>query len=142
MIVLDTNVISEPLRPTGNPVVLAWLDRQDIETLFLAAISLAELRHGIAALPPGRRRKQLAEALEERILPLFGPRILPFDSAAASAYAEVRSRAHRAGKAVGTADSYIAATVAARGFAIATRDTSPFEAAGLNVVNPWSASSV
>lgn len=137
MIVLDTNVISEPLRPRSEPAVLAWLDDQDSETLFMTAISLAELRHCVAALPKGKRRKELAEALEEKILPLFAGRILPFDEAAAASYAEIRVRARATGKAIGTADSYIAATVAAHGFAIATRDTTPFEAVGLKIVNPW-----
>lgn len=137
MIVLDTNVISEPLRPIGNPGVLAWLDQQDIETLFLTTISLAELRHGVAALPDGRRRKSLSTALEDRVIPLFGSRVLPFDAAATRAYAAIRVRAQKAGKAIGAADSYIAATVAAHGFAIATRDGSAFEAAGITVIDPW-----
>lgn len=134
---LDTNVISEPLKPAGDANVLAWLDQQVIETLYLTAISVAELRHGIAALPGGRRRTTLAAELEERILPLFRERILDFDLAASSAYAEIRVRTRKAGKVLGAADSYIAATVAARGFAIATRDTAPFEAAGVTVIDPW-----
>ena len=72
MIVLDTNVVSEPLRPAGEPAVLAWLDRQDIETLFLTTISLAELRYGVAALPDGRRKEGLGMALESRVIALFG----------------------------------------------------------------------
>lgn len=137
MIVLDTNVISEPLKPAADPVVLAWLDLQDVQTLYLTTISLAELRHGIAVLPGGRRRSRLAAELEERVVPLFNGRILGFDIAAASAYAEIRVRTRKAGKTLGAADSYIAATVAAHGFAIATRDTAPFEAAGIAVIDPW-----
>ncbi|QEL23477.1 type II toxin-antitoxin system VapC family toxin [Bosea sp. F3-2] len=137
MIVLDTNVISEPLRPAGEPAVLAWLDQQNIETLFLTTISLAELRYGVAALPDGRRKEGLGAALERRIIVLFGPRILPFDSDAADAYALIRTRAKAAGRAIGAADGYIAATAAAHGFTVATRDTGPFEAAGLPVINPW-----
>jgi toxin FitB len=139
MIVLDTNVVSEPLKPVSEPAVLAWLDQQNIETLFLTAISLAELRYGIAALPSGRRKEGLGEALENRIITLFGSRVLPFDSAAANAYAVIRVRAKAAGKAIGAADGYIAATAAAHGFTVATRDTGPFEAAGVHVINPWSA---
>jgi predicted nucleic acid-binding protein len=137
LIVLDTNVVSEPLRPAADPAVLAWLDLQDIQTLYLTTISLAELRHGIAVLPGGRRRSRLAAELEERIIPLFDGRILGFDIAASSAYAEIRVRTRKAGKTLGAADSYIAATVAAHGFAIATRDTAPFEAAGIPVIDPW-----
>lgn len=137
MIVLDTNVISEPLKPAGDPAVLTWLDQQNFETLFLTTISLAELRYGVAALPDGRRKDGLGAALEDRIIALFGPRVLAFDAAAADAYAVIRARAKSAGKAIAAADGYIAATAAAHGFAIATRDTGPFEAAGLPVINPW-----
>lgn len=137
MIVLDTNVISGPLKPTGEPAVLAWLDQQNIETLFLTTITLAELRYGVAALPDGRCKSGLGAALESRIIALFGPRLLSFDSAAADAYALIRACAKAAGKAIAAVDGYIAATAAARGFAVATRDTGPFEAAGLPVINPW-----
>jgi toxin FitB len=137
VIVLDTNVVSEPLRPAASPSVLAWLDQQNIETLFLSAISLAELRYGVAALPEGRRKAGLRAALEGRIVALFGPRILAFDAAAADAYAIIRARARAAGKTIGATDGYIAATASAHRFAVATRDTSPFEVAGLPVINPW-----
>lgn len=139
MIVLDTNVISEPLRPAGHPGVLAWLDAQSAETLYLSTISLAELRYGVASLPAGKRRTGLARALEERIVVLFSQRILSFDDAAATASAELRVAARKSGKPIGLTDSYIAAIAAAHGFAIATRDTAPFEAAGLKVINPWEA---
>jgi predicted nucleic acid-binding protein len=140
MIVLDTNVISEPLKPAGDPVVLAWLDQQNIETLFLSAISLAELRYGVATLPDGRRKEGLGAALENRIIALFGSRILSFDAAAAQAYAIIRARAKTAGLAIAPADGYIAATATAHGFMVATRDTGPFEAAGVPVINPWTTS--
>jgi len=137
MIVLDTNVVSEPLKRAADPAVLSWLDQQDIETLFLTTISLAELRYGVSALPEGRRKDGLRAALEGRIIDLFGPRILSFDLAAADAYALIRARAKTAGKAIAAADGYIAATAAARGFMVATRDTAPFEGAGVPVINPW-----
>ena len=139
MILLDTNVVSEPLRPSGDPAVLAWLDEQNIETLYLAAISLAELRFGIAALPAGKRKDALHRDLERRVIPLFAGRILPFDMAASEAYAEIMALARAGGRAIGTADGYIAATAAINGLIVATRDTSPFEAAGLAVINPWKA---
>ena len=137
MIVLDTNVISEPLKPFPEQNVLAWLNEQTAETLFITAISLAELRHGVAAMPRGRRRNRLASALEDQVLSLFGPRVLAFDAAAASAYAEIRVRTDSAGRPISAADSYIAATAAAHGFAIATREDAAFEAAGIQVINPW-----
>lgn len=137
MILLDTNVISEPLKLAGDPAVSAWIDAQAIETLYLSAISLAELRFGIAVLPDGTRKHRLHASLEQRIIPLFGKRILPFDTAASDTYAALRARARTAGKAFGTVDGYIAAIAAVNGFAVATRDASPFEAAGLAVINPW-----
>ena len=139
MILLDTNVVSEPLKPAGDVGVLNWLDAQTIETLYLSAISLAELRFGIAALAPGKRRDTLNASLEQRILPLFAGRILPFDAAASEAYATLRALARAQGKAIAPADGYIAATAAVHGLTVATRDTGPFEAAGLPVINPWNA---
>ena len=137
MILLDTNVISEPLKSAADLNVLAWIDAQIIETLYLSTISLAELRFGIAVLPDGKRRDTLAASLERRVIPLFAGRILSFDEAASQAYATLRTRARAAGQAIAPADGYIAAIAASQGFAIATRDTSPFEAAKLTVINPW-----
>jgi len=137
MILLDTNVISEPLKLTGDASVLSWIDAQIIETLYLSAISLAELRFGMAVLPPGKRKETLQSSFELRILPLFAGRILPFDAAASEAYAMLRALAREDGKAIAAADGYIAATAKAHGLIVATRDTTPFEAAGLTVINPW-----
>jgi len=139
MILLDTNVISEPLKPQGNPVVLAWIDAQAVETLYLSSITLAELRFGISIMPDGKRKDNLRQQLNERVMPVFADRILSFGIEAADAYAELRARARSVGQAIGTADAYIAAVAAAHGFAVATRDASPFQAAGLSVINPWEA---
>jgi predicted nucleic acid-binding protein len=137
MILLDTNVVSEPLKLAGHPAVLAWLDAQLIETLYLSTISLAELRFGIAALPDGKRKDTLHNSLEQRILPLFAGRILSFDEATSKAYGELRALAKAQGKAIAPADGYIAATAMCNSLMVATRDTGPFEAAGLQVINPW-----
>ena len=137
MIVLDTNVVSEPMRPHGSPAVQAWLDRQVAETLYLTATSLSELLVGIDILPGGRRKKNLGVALRELMGLLFGSRILPFDQAAAIAYASMVGRARTAGRAISVADGQIAAIAATHGFIVATRDTEPFVAAGVAVVNPW-----
>lgn len=130
-------VVSEPLKVAVNQNVLDWIDAQIIETLYLSTISLAELRFGIAALPEGKRRDALSFSLEQRILPLFAGRILSFDDPASQCYATLRASARAAGQAIAPADGYIAAIAAAHNFAVATRDTSPFEAAGLTVINPW-----
>jgi predicted nucleic acid-binding protein len=137
MILLDTNVISESLKVAGDARVLAWLDAQLIESLYVSTISLAELRFGIAALPSGKRKDTLHNSLQKRILPLFNGRILPFDEAASETYGELRARARAQGKAIAPADGYIAATAIHHGLMVATRDTAPFEAAGLKVINPW-----
>lgn len=139
MILLDTNVISEPWKPAPDVRVLAWIDAQAIDTLYVAAITVAELRFGIAAMPAGKRRDTLDRRLEQEVLPLFEGRILSFGLDASKAYADLMVSARDAGRAIGKADGYIAATAAAKNLMVATRDTSPFDAAGLTVVNPWEA---
>ncbi|MGK8196689.1 type II toxin-antitoxin system VapC family toxin [Burkholderia cepacia] len=137
MILVDTNVISEPLRREPNAAVIEWLDAQNVETLFLAAISLAEIRLGVAVLPEGRRREWLHQGIEQRVLPLFRGRILPFDDAASKAYASLRARARAAGVAIAPSDGFIAGTAEANGLIVATRDVTPFEAMGIRVIDPW-----
>lgn len=139
MILLDTNVISEPQRLEPNARVLDWIDAQALETLYLSAITVAELRAGIALMPAGKRRDIFHENLEKRLLPMFANRVLSFDMACTDAYARLLAKARAAGLAIQTADAFIAAVALANGFAVATRDTSPFEAAGLSVINPWQA---
>jgi predicted nucleic acid-binding protein len=137
VILLDTNVVSEPLKLNADPTVVAWIDAQMIETLYLSTVSVTEMRYGIAVLPDGKRKESLRTSLDERILPLFESRILPFDMEAAEICAELRARARAAGQGIGTADSYIAGIAAAKGLTVATRDTQPFEATGVTVINPW-----
>lgn len=137
MILVDTNVVSEPWKPKPNAHVLSWLDAQTVETLYLSAITVAELRFGIASLPAGKRHNVLNDRLERTLLPLFAARVLPFDLAATRMYAELMVRARVSGKAIGQADGYIAAIAATHGLIVASRDTAPFETAGLDVINPW-----
>ncbi|HET9679587.1 MAG TPA: type II toxin-antitoxin system VapC family toxin [Gammaproteobacteria bacterium] len=137
MILLDTNVVSEPLRHTPDTQVINWIDSQPLETLYLSAITVAELRAGVALLPSGKRRTRLHESLEKQILPLFAGRVLPFDLLCTQAYAKLIAKSRKAGQAIATADGYIAAIATANGFTVATRDTSPFVAAGTTVINPW-----
>ncbi|MBX5138284.1 type II toxin-antitoxin system VapC family toxin [Rhizobium lentis] len=136
MIVLDTNVLSETMKPTPSLAVRAWLNEQAAETLYLSSVTLAELMFGIGALPDGRRKATLTEMFGG-LLALFGDRVLPFDVGAARHYADLAVRARTNGKGFPTPDGYIAAIAASKGFVVATRDISPFEAAGLTVVNPW-----
>lgn len=137
MILLDTNVISEPLKTKSDPNVLAWLDLQAIETLYLSTITLAELRFGIAILPEGKKKRDLFSRLDETIILLFKDRILSFDEKASAMYGILRAQAKDAGHSIASADGYIAAIAHTHHFMIATRDTMPFEAVGLTVINPW-----
>jgi len=139
MILIDTNVISELWKAEPNPDVLAWMDAQAVETLYLSAVTVAELRFGVAAMPEGKRRSIYQARLEKEVLPAFTGHVLPFDLAASRAYADLMVSAKESGKAIGKADGYIAATACACGLMVATRDISPFEAAGLKLVNPWEA---
>lgn len=139
MILLDTNVISEPWKPAPDSEVLTWLDAQAIETLFISAISIVVLRFGIASMPSGKRQTILHDRLEGEVLPLFNGRILSFSLGTSQFYAQLMAGGRGSGKAIAKTDGYIAATAAENHLAVATRDTSPFEAAGLRVINPWAA---
>ena len=136
MIILDTNVVSEAMKPEPNPVVRAWLNDQAAETLYLSSVTLAELLFGIAALPSGKRKEMLALTLEG-LMELFKDRVLPFDVEAARHYADLAVVAKVSGRGFPTPDGYIAAIAASRGFIVASRDTAPYEAARVTVINPW-----
>ena len=137
MIILDTNVVSEPLRPAPEPAVLAWLDAQAPATLCLTSITLAELLAGVAALPAGRRRTKLGQALTEQVLPLCEGRVLAFAMPAAHAVAQVHSGAQAAGNPISFADAAIAAIACAHGYALATRNVRGFKGADVEVIDPW-----
>lgn len=137
MIVVNTNVISELWKITPAPSVLAWMDSELVETLYLSSITVAELRFGVAAMPAGKRRAIYQERLERDVLMAFADRVLSFDLDAARAYAELMTRVKAECNAIGKADGYIVATAATRGFTVATRDARRFRAAGLTIINPW-----
>jgi len=138
MIDLDTHVVSEAMKPQPEPAVRDWLDEQAAETLYLTSVTVAELLFGIGALPSGRRKRKLATTLDG-LLRLLEGRILPFDTDAARHYGDLAVAARRAGKGFPTPDGYIAAIATANRFAVATRDASAFEAAGVSVIDPWKA---
>ncbi len=138
MIILDTNVVSEAMKPEPDPAVRNWLDEQVAETLYISSVTVAELLFGIGALPHGRRKQKLASTLEG-LLPLFEGRILAFDTDAALQYASLAVAARKAGKGFPTPDGYIAAIATAHGFTVVTRDASAFSAAGVPVFDPWTA---
>lgn len=138
MIILDTNVISEAMSPSPAPAVRDWLDAQVDGALYLTTITQAEILFGIAKLPSGQRKDRLA-AVFAGIERLFAGRILPFDGQAAQAFAALAAVARGSGRGFPTPDGYIAAIAASRAFVVATRDTAPFLAGGVDVINPWGA---
>lgn len=138
MIVLDTNVVSEAMKPSPDPFVRSWLNDQAADKLYLSSVTLAELFFGIGLLPAGSRKNRLADTLT-RLMTLFNSRIRSFDIAAASHYGKLSVRTRLAGQGLPVADGYIAAIAAAQKFSVASRDTAPFIAAGIEVINPWQA---
>lgn len=137
MILLDTNVISELVRPEPSQEVLDWLDALDADRVATSAITVAELLYGVARLPSGRRKQRLDAAIEVLIEHDLAGRAYPFDALAARHYAELVDERERTGKPIGAADAQIAAICRTRGATLATRNTSDFEGAGVELVNPW-----
>ncbi|MCY3611121.1 MAG: type II toxin-antitoxin system VapC family toxin [Gemmatimonadetes bacterium] len=134
---LDTNVVSELVRKSPNPAVVSWVSVHPLEDLFLSAVGEAELRYGAAILPAGRRRDRLLLQIEGMLREAFADRVLPFDSDAARAYANIAARRRAAGRHVAVADCQIAAIAASRGMAVATRNVRDFEDMGIEIVDPW-----
>lgn len=137
MIFPDTNVISESIRNGGDHNVVAWIDGQPQEELFLATPVLAELLFGTELLPDGARKTRLAATIAFVVGRRFAARIRPFDERAAREYARIMAAARRAGYAISVMDGQIAAIAAAHRATVATRDTAPFAAAGVTTIDPW-----
>ncbi len=138
MFILDTNIVSEVMRNVPSPEVMAWLDEHPRHDLYVTAVTQAEILTGIAFLPEGRRRSELAEAAEYAFNSLFNGRLLSFDSAAAHAYAEIASARRNAGQPLSQFDGQIAAIARSRSMAVATRNVSDYEGCSIPVINPWS----
>ena len=139
MIVIDTNVVSELMRLTPEPAVMAWFSRQNSAELYLTAVNEAELRAGAAILPAGRRRDRLSAEIDATVREDFAGRVLPFDSAAARAYAAIAASRGSRGRPILDADCQIAAIARSRNMAVATRNVRDFADTGIEVVNPWEA---
>jgi predicted nucleic acid-binding protein len=137
MIILDTNVLSELLRPEPAKQVERWLSAQDGAKVYFTTVGEAELRHGVAILPAGKRRNALTIAIEGLLEEDFRDRVLPFDRAAARAYATIAAARRAAGHPISQFDCQIAAIARAHEATVATRNTSDYEGCGVELVDPW-----
>jgi predicted nucleic acid-binding protein len=137
MIILDTNVVSELLRPAPAPQVEAWLSAQDGATVYFTSIGEAELRHGVAILPAGRRRTQLGAAIDVMLDEDFRDRILPFDRDASRSYAAIAAERRAAGRPISQFDCQIAAIARAHGATVATRNINDYEGCRVKLIDPW-----
>ncbi len=137
MIILDTNVVSELLRPQPAPQVESWLASHDGANVYFTSVGEAELRHGVAILPKGRRRTLLGEAISAMLDEDFRDRVLPFDREAAVAYADISSERRAAGRPISQFDCQIAAIARARSAAVATRNIGDYEGCRITLIDPW-----
>ncbi len=141
MILLDTNVVSELMKLAPEPAVIGWINALPGSTVFLSAVTQAEILYGIALVPAGRRREGLAQAARTAFETYFRGRIVPFDSEAAEAFAVLAAGRRQAGMPISQADAQIAAIAGSRGAVIATRNVADFVGCGVEIVNPWGDSS-
>ena len=137
MIILDTNVISELARQIPDSGVLAWLDSQEIAEVATTAVTAAELRYGVARLPDGHRKRELAVVIREVLTEDFYGRVLPFDERASVRYADVVTGRERIGRPIGVANAQIAAICRDSDATLATRNTADFEETGIELIDPW-----
>ena len=137
MILLDTNIISELMRPKPVSEVIRWLDQQKSTHLFISAITIAEISYGLHALPQGNRRRQLEEAFEKAIGMGFKHRVLAFDLPAAQLYGVIMAKRKTHGRPLSVPDGQIAAIARAQDFILATRNERDFVNCGLEIINPF-----
>ncbi len=134
---LDTNVVSEWVKPRPDDGVVAWMNEVDEDRVFLSVISLAELRHGVERMPTGARRRRLDEWLKEELPLRFEGRVLLIDRVIAEAWGRILARCETAGRPINTMDGFIAATAEAHRLVLVTRNVSDFESSVKEMVNPW-----
>jgi predicted nucleic acid-binding protein len=137
VIVLDTNVISELARQVPDPGALTWLDSLEISEVATTAVTAAELRYGVARLPDGHRKRELAVVIRGLLTEDFYGRVLPFDERASVRYADIVTGRKRIGRPIGVADAQIAAICRDSGAILATRNTADFEETGIELIDPW-----
>jgi toxin FitB len=139
VIILDTNVVSELMKPQPNAAVLDWLAGQSRDRLYTTSITKAEILYGVVRLPDGRRKADLAAEAQRMFRDDFPGPALAFDDAATPHYAEILGARGRAGRPMTTLDAQIAAIAAANGAVVATRNVSDFDGCGVEVIDPWAA---
>lgn len=137
MILLDTNVVSELMKSAPEPAVMAWINAIPGAAVFVSAVTQAEILYGVALVPDGKRRQGLARASRTVFQTYFRGRVLPFDSEAAEAFAELAAARRQSGRPITQADAQIAAIARSRGAELATRNVLDFEGCGVDVINPW-----
>ncbi len=137
MIILDTNIVSEFMTSPPASQVLNWLNAQDVASLYLSTITLAEIHYGLSVMPEGKRRRLLGERFEQFVDQAFTQRILPFDEVAAQSYGEIMGHRKSIGRPMSSMDGQIAALAQSRGFSVATRNTKDFEHCQINLINPF-----
>ena len=137
MILIDTNIISEMMKPVPDKIVLEWIDQQEATELFISTITLAEISYGLNVLPDGIRRESLNRAFTNAILESFTGRILAFDEFAAYQYGKIMGHRKKLGKHLGVPDGQIAAIAAVHNAKVATRNVCDFVYCGLQLINPF-----
>ena len=137
MIILDTNTLSETLKPAPSNILLRWLASQDTVSIYTTAISQAEMLYGVETLPPGKRRQHLAQVVEEIFAEDFAGRVLPFDQESAREFAKIVASRKAAGRPISQFDAMIAGIARSQSAAVATRNTGDFEHCGIRLINPW-----
>ena len=137
MILLDTNVISETMRPTPSPAVMHWLRQQPVVDLAISSVTVAEIRYGLARLPAGARKLAFEDKFRVFLAQGFADRILPFTHGAGDVYGELVASRERSGMPIDALDAMIAATATISAAQIATRDIGGFTDCGLELINPW-----
>ena len=135
---LDTNVLSELMKPTPQMQVRQWVDAQTDESLYISAIAIGELLRGVAKLPDGTRRERTRAIIEERLIPHFAARILPLDHEILATWAALTVMCEQQGRTLPAVDSFIAATAAHHQLTLVTRNTRDFIGTGITLMNPWS----
>lgn len=134
---LDTNVVSEWVKPRPEPRVVAWLANVDEDRVFLSIVTVGELRHGIERLPASRRRERLDEWLRDELSQRFEGRVLPIDTAVANAWGTIVAQRERSGRPISTVDAFLAATADVHGLTLVTRNASDFRSSVKTVFDPW-----